>query len=56
MNDKEKLRIAKHFCDISDPWDIDYATPDEVMQEIENDGFSAVEYLLQIIDGVRPTK
>lgn len=53
MDKNKVMDLAKRIFELSDPWDIDYATVEEIAEDIENDPLATIDYILGILEDLQ---
>lgn len=56
MNEIDKniltQKLAQRLYNYVDPWDRDYETVDDIVNDIKNDPLTVIEYLLDIVENI----
>ena len=47
-----RQKLAERFFNYLDPWDRDYASVDEIANEIKNDPEAVIEYMMDLLEEV----
>lgn len=53
MTEMHRNQLAQRIYDITDPWDRDEATPENIAHDIKTDPLAVIEYLINLVEDLQ---